>query len=106
MGVHLWAQAVKIAQNDKAPEVKQHLLNRIWNAPSGIVYSDNSMRDMWKMVFVGKLRSDGQFTIIWNSEKQVQPLNYPIFTEKKKWDEFILNLFQQWGGSWSNTRIQ
>lgn len=104
VGVHLWAQAVEIAQNDKAPEVKQHLLNRIWNAPSGIVYSDNSMRDMWKMVFVGKLRSDGQFTIIWNSEKQVQPLNYPIFTEKKKWDEFILNLFQQWGGSWSNTQ--
>lgn len=106
VGVHLWAQAVEVAQTEKAVEVKKYLTNRILDAPSGIVYSDNKMNDMWKMVFVGKLRSDGQFSIIWNSEKQVQPLNYPIFTEKKKWDEFISNLYQQWGGSWSNTRIQ
>jgi urea transport system substrate-binding protein len=106
VGTHLWAQAVQVAQNDKAVDVKKHLTNRVLNAPSGIVYSDNTMHDMWKMVFVGKLRSDGQFTIIWDSEKQVQPLNYPIFTEKKKWDEFISNLYQQWGGSWSNTRAQ
>jgi urea transport system substrate-binding protein len=106
VGTHLWAQAVQVAHNDKAVDVKKHLTNRVLNAPGGIVYSDNSMHDMWKMVFVGKLRSDGQFSIIWNSEKQVQPLNYPIFTEKKKWDEFISNLYQQWGGSWSNTRIQ
>lgn len=106
VGTHLWAQAVEAAQNDKAVDVIKHLTNRVLNAPSGIVYSDNNMHDMWKMVFVGKLRSDGQFSIIWNSEKQVQPLNYPIFTEKKKWDEFISKLYQQWGGSWSNTRIQ
>lgn len=103
VGVHLWAQAAKVAQSVDPKQVKKHLNNRIFNAPSSIVYSDNKSNDVWKMVFVGKLRSDGQFTIIWNSEKQVQPLNYPIFIEKNKWDEFILNLYQQWGGSWSNT---
>lgn len=104
IGVHLWAQAVRVADADNPVEVKKNLHNRIYNAPSGIVYSDNKTNDMWRMVFVGKLRSDGQFSIIWDSEKQVQPLNYPIFIEKSKWDEFILNLYQQWGGSWSNTR--
>lgn len=104
VGVHLWAQAVQVADTQKPQQVKKHLTNRIYNAPSGIVYSDNRTNDMWKMVFVGKLRSDGQFTIIWDSEKQVQPLNYPIFIEKQKWDEFILNLYQQWGGSWSNSQ--
>ncbi|CAN5212293.1 urea ABC transporter substrate-binding protein [soil metagenome] len=106
VGLHLWAQAAAVAQTYTPGQVRKHLVNRVMNAPSGIVYSDNIMNDMWKMVFVGKLRSDGQFTIIWNSEKQVQPLNYPIFSEKKKWDEFVSNLYQQWGGSWSNTRAQ
>jgi urea transport system substrate-binding protein len=101
VGTHLWAQAVRVAQNSYPSEVKKHLQNRIMNAPSGIVYSDNITNDMWKMVFVGKLRSDGQFTIIWDSKKQIQPHNYPIFIEKKKWDEFVSNLYQQWGGSWS-----
>lgn len=101
IGTHLWAQAVKVAQKEAPNIVKKHLQNRVMNAPSGIVYSDNIMNDMWKMVYVGKLRSDGQFTIIWDSKKQVQPLNYPIFIEKKEWDEFISNLYQQWGGSWS-----
>lgn len=104
VGTHLWAQAVQVAGKSNPSEVKHYLNNRIMNAPSGIVYSDNKMNDMWKMVFVGKLRSDGQFSIIWNSEKQIQPLNYPIFVQKKYWDEFILKLYQQWGGSWSNTR--
>lgn len=106
VGTHLWAQAVVVAQEDKPSQVKKHLQNRVLNAPSGILYSDNTMNDMWKMVFIGKLRSDGQFTIIWDSKKQVQPLNYPIFIEKQKWDEFISNLYQEWGGSWSNTRTQ
>lgn len=101
VGTHLWAQAVRVAQYDAPAKVKKHLQNRVMNAPSGIVYSDNITNDMWKMVFVGKLRSDGQFTIIWDSKKQIQPLNYPIFIEKKKWDEFVSNLYHQWGGSWS-----
>lgn len=104
VGTHLWAQAVQVAGTAEPMQLKKYLNNRIMNAPSGIVYSDNKMNDTWKMVFVGKLRSDGQFTIIWNSEKQIEPLNYPIFVEKKFWDEFVMNLYQQWGGAWSNTQ--
>lgn len=101
VGMHIWAHAVEIAQKSDPLEVIKHIQNRILNAPSGILYSDNKINNMWWMVFIGKLRSDGQFSIIWNSEKQIQPVNYPIFMEKKKWDEFISNLYQQWGGSWS-----
>ncbi|GMU19104.1 MAG: urea ABC transporter substrate-binding protein [Candidatus Babeliales bacterium] len=101
VGIHIWGHTVEIAQKSEPSKVIRYIQNRILNAPSGIIYSDNKMNDMWRMVFVGKLRSDGQFSIIWNSDKQIQPVNYPIFMEKKKWDEFISNLYQQWGGSWS-----
>ena len=101
VSVHLWAQAVSLAKVDDAITVKKHLLNRVFNAPSGIVYVDNKTLDVWKMVFVGKLRSDGQFTIVWNSKKQIQPFNYPIFKEKAAWDTLVSNFYEQWGKKWS-----
>jgi urea transport system substrate-binding protein len=101
VSVHIWAQAAQIAQSSDAASVKKHLYNRVFNAPSGIVYVDNASLDVWKMVFVGKLRSDGQFTIVWDSKKQVQPLNYPIFKNKSAWDALVISLYEQWGKKWS-----
>ena len=101
VGMHIWAQAAKIAQSVEANKVKEHLYNRVFNAPSGIVYVDNASFDLWKMVFVGKLRSDGQFTIVWDSKKQIQPLNYPIFKNKSAWDALVISLYEQWGKKWS-----
>lgn len=101
IGVHIWAQAVKVAHSAEPKKVKEHLFNRVFNAPSGIVYTDNKTLDLWKMVFVGKLRSDGQFTIVWDSKKQIKPLNYPVFKNKTSWDTLISNLYEQWGKKWS-----
>lgn len=101
ISVYFWAQAVENAGSSKAPLVRPQLYNRVFNAPEGIVYVDNKILNTWKMIFVGKLRSDGQFTIVWDSKKQIQPLSYPIFNEPKEWDNFISNLYQQWGNRWS-----
>ena len=102
-GIYLWAQAIEFAQSYDPQLVKKHLYNKVFNAPSGIVYTDNKTLDLWKMIYVGKLRSDGQFTIVWDSKKQVQPLNYPIFSDRSVWDTMIINLYENWGRAWSNT---
>lgn len=101
IGIHIWAQAAKIAHTADFQNVKKHLYNRVFNAPGGIVYVDNASLDLWKMVFVGKLRSDGQFTIVWDSKKQIQPFNYPIFKNKDAWDALVISLYEQWGKKWS-----
>ena len=39
------------------------------NAPEGIVTVDEETQHTWRPVFVGRIRSDGQFDIVWSSEK-------------------------------------
>lgn len=101
VSVYLWADAVRIAENPEPTQVLKHMHNRVINAPEGIVYTDNKQLNSWKMIYVGRLRSDGQFTIVWDSASQVQPLNFPIFKEKKEWEQFINDLYVQWGNRWS-----
>lgn len=100
-GIYLWAQALALAESSDPQIVKKHLYNKVFNAPSGIVYTDNKTLDLWKMIYVGKLRSDGQFTIVWDSKKQVQPFNYPVFGDRSSWDKMVTNLYESWGRAWS-----
>ncbi len=101
VSVYLWADAVRAAEDPAPEQVLKHMHNRVINAPEGIVYTDNNELNSWKMIYVGKLRSDGQFTIVWDSESQVQPLNFPIFKKKKEWEQFINDLYVAWGNRWS-----
>lgn len=102
-GIYIWAQAIAVTQSYAPEIVKKHLFNKVFNAPSGIVYTDSNTLDLWKMIYVGKLRSDGQFTIVWDSKKQVQPFNYPVFSDKAVWNRFVTNLYESWGRAWSRT---
>jgi len=101
VAVHIWAAAVNIARAASPDQVKKHLNNRMVNAPEGIIYTDNQSLNTWKMIYVGRLRSDGQFTIIWDSKKTVQPLVFPIFRSKETWQTFIQDLYTSWGNRWS-----
>ena len=99
--VFIWSKAVARAGNPNPSQTRKHLLNIVFNAPGGIIYTDNKLLNTWKTIYVGKLRSDGQFTIVWDSEKQVQPINFPNFKSQKEWEQFINNWYEEWGGRWS-----
>ena len=101
LSIYMWAEAVKAAGSAEPKQVLAHAHNRVVNAPEGIVYIDNQILSTWKMIYVGKLRSDGQFSIVWDSGKQVMPLNFPIFKEKHEWEQFIKDLYVHWGNRWS-----
>ena len=99
--VYLWAQTAQIAQTSRACHVRKYLNDRALNAPEGIIYSDFKYLNMWKMTYVGKLRSDGQFTIVWNSQKAIQPILFPIFKSPQEWKDLERDFYEQWGKQWT-----
>jgi urea transport system substrate-binding protein len=101
-GVHLWAQAVRDAGTDEVSEVRKRLANQTYMAPEGIVSIDPHSNQTWKIVRVGQIREDGQFDIVWDSEKPIRPVTYPVYRTKEDWHKFLDDLYQGWGERWAN----
>ena len=75
--VRLWAQAVVEAETDEVAEVLKAIRRQSLNAPEGIVSVDDETQHTWRPVYVGRIRSDGQFDLVWSSGKPVRPIPYP-----------------------------
>ncbi|MEA5549847.1 urea ABC transporter substrate-binding protein [Anabaena cylindrica UHCC 0172] len=101
-GVYLWAQAVKAAGIDEVNIIREYIKDQSFKAPEGVVYIDANNQHTWKTVRVGKIQSDGQFKIVWNSGKPIRPIPYPISRSKADWEIFINNLYQGWNRNWAN----
>ncbi|AFZ57151.1 urea ABC transporter substrate-binding protein [Anabaena cylindrica FACHB-243] len=101
-GVYLWAQAVKAAGIDEVNIIREYIKDQSFNAPEGVVYIDANNQHTWKTVRVGKIQSDGQFKIVWNSGKPIRPIPYPISRSKAEWEIFITNLYRGWNRNWAN----
>ncbi|MEA5575581.1 urea ABC transporter substrate-binding protein [Anabaena sp. UHCC 0451] len=101
-GVYLWAQAVKDAGTDEVNTIREYIKDQSFKAPGGVVYIDANNQHTWKTVRVGKIQSDGQFKIVWNSGKPIRPVPYPISRSKADWEIFINTLYQDWNQNWAN----
>ena len=62
---------------------------------------DEETQHTWRPVYVGRIRSDGQFDLVWSSEKPIRPIPYPRSRSQAEWDSFLENLHRTWGG-WAN----
>lgn len=100
-GVHLWAQAVEDAGSDDPRAIRRAIRRQSFRAPEGIVYVDPENGHTWKSVRVGRIRADGQFDVVWSSDKPVRPVPYPIFRSRPEWDAFLDDLYRGWGGQWA-----
>jgi Periplasmic binding protein domain len=58
--------------------------NQCFNAPEGIVYVDAENLHTWKTARIGQVRENGQFAILWTSERAIRPLPYPPFRLKRR----------------------
>lgn len=101
-GVYLWAEAVKQANDYKVSAVKENLAEQSFNAPEGLVYIDGTTQHTWKPIRIGKIRQDGQFDIVWDSERPVRPIPYPKYHTKAEWDLFLNKLYVGWKNNWAN----
>lgn len=77
IGVKLWVMARRTTQNLDA--LKIALGQQTLAAPEGIVAVDANTRHLWKPVRIGRARSDGQFDIVWESGRSIEPAPFPFF---------------------------
>jgi urea transport system substrate-binding protein len=102
LSVHLWARAVQEAGATDATAVLRALADQSFPAPEGVVYVDAATHHTWKTVRIGRIRSDGQFDIVWDSRRPVRPTPFPPYRSRTEWEAFLTTLFRQWGGRWVN----
>jgi urea transport system substrate-binding protein len=82
IGVKLWVSALRRAGTLDLPTVKKVLEQQTLDAPEGIVAVDEGTRHLWKCVRIGKVRADGQFEIVWQSDRSIAPAPFPFFISR------------------------
>ncbi len=97
--VKLWAQAVEESGSDATSEVRKAILQESLSAPEGVVSIDAETLHTWRPFYLGKIRGDGQFEIVWALEKPVRPVPYPILRSRADWNAFVEKLYTTWGTS-------
>ena len=58
------------------------------DAPEGIVSIDSDTLHTWRPFYLGKIRRDGQFDIVWSLEKPIRPVPFPMFRSQAYWEAF------------------
>lgn len=100
--VHIWAQSVRDAKTDLVGEVLKMLNKQSFNAPGGIISIDPENQHTWKIVRIGKIRSDEpQFDIVWSSEKPIRPNPFPMYKTNSQWESFLNSYYSMYDNNWS-----
>lgn len=92
LGVNLWAQAVAEAGSDEAAKIRESFRHQSFNAPEGPVHIDPGNQHTWKTIRVGKVLEDGQFEVIYSSERPIRPEPFPDTRAPHEWTTFLENL--------------
>jgi urea transport system substrate-binding protein len=90
IGFNMWAQAVKKAGSTDTDKVIAAMAGQTFTAPSGITSKmDEKNHHLHKSVFIGEIKADGQFNVVWKTPGPVkaQPWSPFIPENKGKKDE-------------------
>ncbi len=73
VGIHMWKQAVEKAKTTDADKVIAAVGGQAFNAPSGFVLKmDETNHHLHKPVFIGEIRPDGQFNVVWKTKAPIR----------------------------------
>lgn len=101
LGVKLWAQAANEAGTTDAKKVRRAMLTQRVDGPSGLVRLDADTQYSTKTPRIGRIKSDGQFDIVWTAAAPVTPDAYPPSRTAEVWRGFLHDLYTGWGNRWS-----
>ena len=90
IGIHMWKQAVEKAKSTDTDKVIAAMAGQTFKAPSGITSKmDEKNHHLHKSVFIGEVKADGQFNIVWQTKGPIkaQPWSPFIPGNDKKKDE-------------------
>jgi len=85
IGVKLWADAVRSQGSTDLALLKNVLAQQTLLAPPGVVAVDYDTRHLWKKAYIGKVRADGQFEIVWQSAQPIRPAPFPFYRNRTEW---------------------
>jgi urea transport system substrate-binding protein len=88
IGIHMWKQAVEKAKSFDTDKVIAAMAGQTFTAPSGITSKmDEKNHHLHKAVFIGEVKADGQFNVVWKTKGPVQAAPWSPFiagNDKKK----------------------
>jgi len=90
IGIHMWKQAVEKAKSFDTDKVIAAMAGQTFKAPSGFVAEmDPKNHHLHKPVFIGEIKADGQFNVVWKTKGPIkaQPWSPFIPGNDKKKDE-------------------
>jgi len=90
IGIYMWKQAVEKAKSFDVDKVSAAMGGQTFTAPSGITSTmDAKNHHLHKAVFIGEVKSDGQFNVVWKTKGPIkaQPWSPYIPGNDKKKDE-------------------
>ena len=90
IGIHMWKQAVEKAKTTDVDKVIAAMGGQTFKAPSGFVAKmDEKNHHLHKPVFIGEVKADGQFNVVWKTKGPVKaaPWSPYIAGNDKKKDE-------------------
>jgi urea transport system substrate-binding protein len=90
IGIHMWKQAVEKAKSTDVNKVIAAMSGQTFKAPDGFtIEMDPKNHHLHKPVFIGEIRPDGQFNVVWKTKGPIkaQPWSPYIPGNDKKKDE-------------------
>lgn len=75
-GVYVWAAAAEKAGSFDVDKVREAVYGLEFDAPGGKKKMHATNQHTYKPVYIGEIRADGQFDIVWNSDGLVEPDSY------------------------------
>ena len=90
IGIHMWKQAVEKAKSTDVDKVIAAMAGQTFKAPSGITSKmDEKNHHLHKSVFIGEIKADGQFNVVWKTPGPVKAKPWSPYIEgnDKKKDE-------------------
>ena len=72
IGIHMWAQAAAKAKTTDVDKVRTAMYGQTFKAPGGFVSTmDKENHHLHKPVFIGEVKADGQFNVVWKTKGPV-----------------------------------
>jgi urea transport system substrate-binding protein len=72
IGIHMWKQAVEKAKSTDTDKVIAAMAGQTFKAPGGFTSTmDKENHHLHKPVFIGEIKADGQFNVVWKTKGPV-----------------------------------
>ena len=88
IGMYMWKQAVEKAKTTDVDKVIAAMAGQTFKAPSGITSTmDPKNHHLHKAVFIGEVKADGQFNVVWKTKGPIKAEPWSPFiagNDKKK----------------------